>query len=195
MADQSTVTARAKQALGKTGDFWALVEMAGNIDKCKSVLAEIRDASQDLAGQLAELRKLQADVDLREQALAKLNADASAALVKGEAALVERGKKLEAAEAKCADREAAIGKDTAALLQRENALAAREAKVERDEEKARSEIVERLKSVADREQLLALAEASHAETVAAFEAKFAKARAILSAVPDDDHADAQAAAG
>lgn len=175
---------RAKQVLGKTGDFWALVDMVRNVASCSAVLDDLRDSEETLRALVKEQRQI--EIDLGERT--KAHADATSKFTAfTEQQRVARDKDTMAMLAKTNDlnlREEVIKSTEMSLNQRETALAARESRLAKDAVELDAKANHDTKAVMARRESLQHEEAAFAERVAAFERRFQAAKAILAAVPD-----------
>lgn len=143
---------RGHQSLGRVGDFWALVAMAGSIQDTKATLVDIVEAKLQLEASLREMRELHAqhetltiahgarttDLDQREAASLLSIATATADAQNRLAATAQR-------EDDATMRENAISV-------RENAVTAREAKMDKDTRAAAAQLA------ADRAELQEIAD-------------------------------------
>jgi chromosome segregation ATPase len=185
---------RGHQALGRMGDFWALVAMAGSIQDTRAVLTEILTAKQDLEASLAESRKLAeeraaSDAALKDQlaVLSKTATDNDAKLVAEAGALAARNAALDLRTTAVQDREQAA-------TVRDNALSAREAKLTSDTAVAQAQLAETRAELATMQTDLDQRKSDLDAQIASFERRFQAARAILAAVPDEAQDGSSAAA-
>lgn len=175
---------RAKQALGRTGDFWALVGMVQNINTCKGVLAEIQEADEALRSHLRDQQALANSLaDLERSATASVS---QASQVQSNAKLAHDRDVVLAAKRSndLSLREEVIKSTEMSQSQRETALAARESRLAKDAQEIDAKAQHDAKACEGRWSALAIAEHAFGEREAAFERRFAAAKAILAAVPD-----------
>lgn len=176
---------RAKQVLGKTGDLWALIDLIRDPHKLAALQDEVRDSIAALTALIREYREAEAGLTERLKAH-------DAVLIRESREADQQRKQHDAATLALTKRtndlnflEEVIKSTETALSQRENALAARETRLAKETQAIDTRASYDALAITTRNDALSRDEKAHADRVAAFERRFAAAKAILAAVPDE----------